>query len=43
MTETMYSDERCFKLFALFVAPDTRRQLQEGLREMKEELEEERD
>jgi len=43
VTETMYSDEGCFKLIAPFVAPDMRRQLQEGLREMKKELEEERD
>ncbi len=43
VTGTMYSDEGCYKLIAPFVAPDTRRQLQEGLREMKKELEEERD
>ncbi len=35
--------EGCYKLIAPFVAPDMRRQLQEGLREMKEELEAERD
>jgi len=35
VTETMYSDEGCYKLIAPFVTPDTRRQLQEGLREMK--------
>ena len=39
VTETMYSDEGCYKLIAPFVAPDMRRQLQEGLREMKGELE----
>jgi hypothetical protein len=39
VTGMMYSDEGCYKLIAPFVAPDTRRQLREGLREMKEELE----
>ncbi len=43
VTETMYSDEGCYKLIAPFVAPDMRRQLQKGLREMKEESEAERD
>ena len=43
VTETKYSDVGFYKLIAPFVAPDMRRQLQEGLREMKKELEAERD
>jgi len=43
VTETRYSDVGFYKLIAPFVALDMRRQLREGLREMKEELEEERD
>jgi len=43
VTETRYSDVGFYKLIAPFVAPDMRRQLQEGLREMKKELEAERD
>jgi hypothetical protein len=39
VTETRYSDVGCNKLIAPFVAQDMRRQLQEGLREMKKELE----
>src|SRR5215472_1912692 len=39
VTEARYSEEGCYKLIAPFVAPDERRQLQEGLREMKGELE----
>jgi hypothetical protein len=39
VTETRYSDVGCNKLIAPFVAQDMRRQLQEGLRGMKKELE----
>ena len=39
VTATRYSDVGFYKLIAPFVTPDMRRQLQEGLREMKGELE----